>query len=105
MTARDAPTYLPAALKERFAQLWDDCSRMMPVSSLDADLLAKYVLAEDAYLMATRRMQAALSAADPDTAAKWAGIQDRLLSQIVKIGSEFGLVPSARRRRGMTPPR
>lgn len=101
MTARDAPTYLSAALKERFAALYNAMGGQGYLCSADADLLAKYVVAEDAYLMATRRMQEALAIGDPELTAKWLGAQDKLVIQVLRLGGELGLTPSARRALGI----
>ena len=100
-----APAYLPASLKERFEALWCECARMGSVCRLDADLLAKYVLAEDGYLSATAKLQNAMNVGDVDAAAKWAAIQDKMVAQVLRLGAEFGLTPVSRRAHGLKGPR
>lgn len=38
---------------------------------------------------------------DPETTAKWLGAQDKLVTQVLRLGGELGLTPSARRALGI----
>ena len=99
-----APKYLTAELKERFDGLATDCEAMGTLSRLDADLLAKYVLAENEYLIVSKRLQIALAAGDYQSADRWVGLQDKLTKQCLVLGGELGLTPKSRKERGLIVP-
>ena len=101
----EAPVYLAAALRERFDALAPDLVRMGVLTRLDADALAKYVVAEHEYLRVTSKAIAAINAGDPTEAERWISVQDRLLRQCLTAGAEFGLTPSGRRSRGLPAPK
>lgn len=100
-----APAYLDASLKERFEALAPDLAAMGTLTALDVDALARYIVSEHEYLRASRLAMQAISRGDAADADKWASVQDRLLRQCMAAGAEFGLTPSARRARGLIPPR
>lgn len=99
------PSYLDAALRERFNSLAPDLVSMGTLCSLDVDALARYVVSENEYLRVSRLTMSAISKGDAAEADKWASVQDRLLKQCMAAGAEFGLTPSSRRARGLIPPR
>lgn len=100
-----APSYLDGDLRARFDALAPDLIAMGTLTWLDVDALARYVLSENEYLQASKLVLDALSACDAAAADKWASVQDRLLKQCMTAGAEFGLLPTARRTRGLTLPR
>ena len=100
-----APAYLDGQLRERFDALAPDLTAMGVLTFLDADALARYVLSEHEYLRVSRLALEAIGRGDSAEADKWAAVQDRLLRQCMAAGAEFGLTPSARRSRGLIPPR
>lgn len=100
-----APAYLDASLKERFEALAPDLAAMGTLTALDVDALARYIVSEHEYLRASRLAMQAIARGDAAEADKWASVQDRLLRQCMAAGAEFGLTPSARRARGLIPPR
>lgn len=99
------PTYLDAALRDRFNSLAPDLVAMGSLTILDVDALARYVVSENEYLRVSRLTMEAISKGNAADADKWASVQDRLLKQCMAAGAEFGLLPSARRARGLIPPR
>lgn len=100
-----APGYLMGALRARFDALAPDLVAMGTLTEMDVDALARYVLSENEYIRVSSLVLDAIQAEDPSTADKWASVQDRLLKQCMAAGAEFGLLPSARRARGLIPPR
>lgn len=100
-----APVYLMGALRARFDALAPDLMAMGTLTEMDVDALARYVLSENEYIRVSSLVLDAIQAEDPATADKWASVQDRLLRQCMAAGAEFGLTPSARRARGLIPPR
>lgn len=92
----DPPSYLPATLAKKFRELAPVLIRMGVLTSLDADGLARYLLAEQNYLRATNRLTAAMNAGNTDESQKWAAIQDRFFRQCRAAGSDLGLTVSSR---------
>ncbi len=99
------PRYLDGTLRERWAQLAREMEAMGTLDALNADLAAKYILAENEYLRISNLVQAAISRGDPDDSNKWLAAQDRLTKQILTLGDELGLTPQARKVRGLLVPR
>ena len=100
-----APSYLDAALRDRFNALAPDLTAMGVLTRMDVDALARYVVSENEYLRVSRLAMQAIQRGDAADADKWASVQDRLLRQCMTAGAEFGLTPSGRRSRGLIPPR
>ena len=100
-----APSYLDAALRDRFNALAPDLAAMGVLTRMDVDALARYVVSENEYLRVSRLAMQAIQRGDAADADKWASVQDRLLRQCMAAGAEFGLTPSGRRSRGLIPPR
>ena len=105
MTARPSPlpcpTYLAGNLARRWEELAPELQRLGTLDALNADLLGKYILAENEYLRISALVQEAIARADGDDAGKWIAAQDRLTKQILSLGAELGITPRARRARGL----
>lgn len=99
------PAYLAGALALRWEILSPQLAAMGTVDELNADLLGKYILAENEYLRVSELVQAAIRAGDAEESGKWLTAQDRLTKQILSLGDELGLNPSMRRARGLLAPR
>ena len=99
------PEYLAGALRERWEQLAPQLQAMGTLDALNADLAAKYILAENEYLRVSNLVQAAITRGDPEDSNKWLAAQDRLTKQILALGEELGLNPKARKARGLIAPR
>lgn len=99
------PRYLDGTLRERWEQLAPALAAMGTLDELNADLLAKYILAENEYLRVSNLVQGAITRGDPEDSNKWLLAQDRLTKQILSLGDELGLTPKARKARGLIAPR
>lgn len=97
------PPYLAGTLRDRWDQLAPALSAFGALDDLNADLLAKYILAENNYLQISGKVQDALSAKDGDAeeAGKWIAAQAKLTKQILELGAELGITPRSRRARGI----
>ena len=95
------PAYLAGALRERWEALAPPLIKAGMVDALNADLLAKYILAENEYLQISSLVQTAIRDEDGESAGTWIAAQDRLTKQILVLGAELGITPSERRRRGI----
>ena len=104
-TSIPCPAYLAGTLATRWDILAPQLSAMGALDALNADLLGKYILAENEYLRVSELVQAAIKAGDPEESSKWLLSQDRLTKQILALGDELGLNPRARKARGLIAPR
>lgn len=95
------PVYLAGSLAARYAQLAPELVRLGTLDALNVDICGKYILAENEYLRVSALVQKAIERGDGDEAAKWIGVQDKLTKQILTLGAELGITPSARRARGL----
>lgn len=102
-TTPACPPYLAGTLRDRWDQLAPSLSSFGTLDDLNADLLAKYILAENEYLQISNRIQTALGVAYPDAeeVGKWIAAQAKLTKQILELGAELGVTPRARRARGI----
>lgn len=99
------PAYLDGSLRRRWELLAPKLEAMGTLDELNADLAAKYILAENEYLRISNLVQGAISRGDPEDSNKWLAAQDRLTKQILTLGEELGLTPKARKARGLIAPR
>ena len=95
------PAYMGGALVKRWDELAPELQRLGTLDALSIDLAGKYILAENEYLRVSALVQKAIERGDGDEAAKWIGVQDKLTKQILTLGAELGITPSARRARGL----
>lgn len=95
------PAYLAGTLARRWEELAPELQRLGTLDALNADLLGKYILAENEYLRISSLVQTAIADGDADTGGKWIAAQDRLTKQILQLGAELGITPRARRARGL----
>jgi len=94
----DAPKYLKGALREKFDRIAALLLTMNIFSELDADALARYLIAEANYLSATNKLTAALARGDAKDADKWSAMQDRFFKQCRASGADLGLTVTGRCR-------
>ena len=95
------PAYLAGELASRWEQLAPELTRLGTVDNLSADLLGKYILAENEYLRISQLVQECIARGDAEDGGKWIAAQDRLTKQILTLGAELGITPAARRARGI----
>lgn len=95
------PVYLAGSLAARYAQLAPELVRLGTLDALNVDIAGKYILAENEYLKVSALVQEAIANGAGDDATKWIGVQDKLTKQILTLGAELGITPSARRARGL----
>lgn len=96
VTTLEPPSYLTGVLAEKFRRLAPILIRMGVLTALDADGLARYLIAEQNYLRATNRLTAAMNAGNTADADKWSAIQDRFFRQCRAAGTDLGLTVSSR---------
>lgn len=92
----EPPIYLGHNLTAKFYQLANTLAGMGILTALDADGLARYLIAEQNYLRATNRLTAAINSGHMVEADKWSAIQDRFFRQCRAAGNDLGLTASGR---------
>lgn len=97
------PYYLPGSLAGRFHALAEKLRRMGALTELDADALARYLVAENNYIRATNKLTAALNAGSARDADRWSAIQDRFFRQCRAAGADLGLTAPGRSRLTLSP--
>ena len=95
------PGYLGGALARRWEELAPELQKLGTLDALNTDIAGKYILAENEYLRVSALVQESIARSDGDEATKWIGVQDKLTKQILQLGSELGITPTARRARGL----
>lgn len=95
------PSYLGGSLVRRWEELAPELQKLGTLDALNVDICGKYILAENEYLKVSALVQEAIGRGDGDEAGKWIGVQDKLTKQILALGSELGITPTARRARGL----
>ena len=100
-TPLPCPSYLGGSLARRWDELAPELQRLGTLDALNADLCGKYILAENEYTKISAMVQQALKNEDADDAGKWLAAQARITKQILALGGELGITPTARRARGL----
>lgn len=100
----EAPGWLAGSLRDRWAELAPVFTRMGTLTDLEAGNLARYIVAENNYLQASNRLQAAMTIGDGEDASRWLTVQDKLLKQILTLGETLGLTAEKRKAMGWTLP-
>lgn len=92
----DPPAYLPQSLAAKFRELAPVLVAMGVLSVIDADGLARYLIAESNYLRVTSRLTGAINTGNLADADKLSAMQDRFFRQCRAAASDLGLTVSAR---------
>ena len=92
------PVYLTEIQAKKFRELAPILISMGVLSSLDADGLARDLIAEQNYLRATNRLTKAMNIGNTAEADKWSAMQDQFFRQCRTAGSDLGLTVSGRAR-------
>lgn len=99
------PAYLRGGLADRWDALAPELTAIGALDALNAETLAKYLLAENEYLRVSELVQRSIGDGDADEAGKWIAAQDRLTRQVLALADALGMTPESRRRKGLKAPR
>lgn len=94
------PKWLPEALKKEFRALGKKLIAAGIYTTLDADALGRYLVAQHQWLIATQQTELALGARPPDLeqADAWGRVQERYFKQARNCANDMGLTVSSRCR-------
>lgn len=92
------PKWLPEKLRKDFRAVGKRLIAAGLYTDLDADTLARYLIAQSEYLMATSHVHKAYQERDPEEVEDWSRIQDRHFKQARNCANDLGLTVTSRCR-------
>ena len=92
------PKWLPEGLRKDFRAVGKRLIAAGLYTDLDADTLARYLIAQSEYLMATSHVHKAYQERDPEEVEDWSRIQDRHFKQARNCANDLGLTVTSRCR-------
>lgn len=92
------PKWLPEGLRKDFRAVGKRLIAAGIYTDLDADTLARYLIAQSEYLMATSHVHKAYQERDPEEVEDWSRIQDRHFKQARNCANDLGLTVTSRCR-------
>ena len=91
-----APPYLTKKQKDEFYRIADQLKRLKILGETDVDALARYIVANDFYVNAVKKMRTKEVKDDPYKFEAWAKIQERYFKQCRSSANDLGLSISSR---------
>lgn len=91
----DPPSYLDQNLVKRWEELAPIAAKNGSLTPRTADSFARYIIAEQEYLRAVRRVLASLRTGNVTDAGQWSMVQDRFFREMQSTSRLFGLSPDA----------
>ena len=92
----EPPSYLSGSLAKEFRELAPILIKMGVLTAVDADGLARYLVAKNNYIRASNRLTAAINSGNTREAGTWSAIQDRFFRQCRSAGGDLGLTVTGR---------
>lgn len=92
------PKWLPEQLKKEFRALGKKLIAAGIYTDLDADTLARYMVAQHQWIIATEEAEDALSRRDLYRAERWGRVQDLYFKQARNCANDLGLTVTSRCR-------
>ena len=92
------PKWLPDELRKDFRAVGKRLIAAGLYTDLDADTLARYLIAQSEYLMANSHVHKAYQERDPEEVEDWSRIQDRHFKQARNCANDLGLTVTSRCR-------
>lgn len=93
-----APDWLPEDLRKPFNEISRQLVSLEIFCKLDRDVLARYLLAHQAYMRVLSYVQQAISEGDETGAVKWSSVHDRYFRQCRECANDLGLSITSRCR-------
>lgn len=91
-----APTYLTKKQKTEFDKIASQLKKLKIMGETDVDALARYVVANEFYINAVKKMRSSEVKNDPILFGAWAKIQERYFKQCRVSANDLGLSISSR---------
>ena len=93
-----APPYLTKKQKEEFYKIAGQLEKLKIMGETDVDALARYIVANDLYIKAVKKLRSTEVANDPVLFELWARNQERYFKQCRSSANDLGLSISSRCR-------
>lgn len=91
-----APDFLTKKQKDDFYRLSAQLEKLKIMGETDVDALGRYIVANDFYINAVKKMRSKEVRDDPDKFTAWAKIQERYFKQCRSCANDLGLSISSR---------
>lgn len=91
-----APDYLTKKQKQIFDMLASQLIKLKIMGETDVDALARYIIANDFYINAVKKMRSSEIKNDPVRFEAWAKMQERYFKQCRAAANDLGLTISSR---------
>lgn len=91
-----APTFLTKKQKEEFYKITNQLEKLKIMGETDVDAVARYVIANDMYIQATKKLRSTYVKNDPILMMKWINIQEQYFKQCRQGANDLGLTISSR---------
>ena len=91
-----APDYLTKKQKDTFYKLASQLEKLKIMGETDVDALARYIVANDSYVHATKQLRKSEVKNDPMKYESWSKIQERNFKMVRASANDLGLSISSR---------
>lgn len=91
-----APDYLTKKQKDIFYKLASQLEKLKIMGETDVDALARYIVANDSYVHATKQLRKSEVKVDPIKYDSWSRIQERNFKMVRASANDLGLSISSR---------
>ena len=91
-----APDYLTKKQKDTFYKLSSQLEKLKIMGETDVDALARYIVANDSYVHATKQLRKTEVKNDPMKYESWSKIQERNFKMVRASANDLGLSMSSR---------
>lgn len=91
-----APSYLTKKQKDEFYKISKQLEKLKIMGETDVDALARYIIANDFYVNAVKKMRSREVQNDPILFEKWSNLQERYFKQCRSSANDLGLSISSR---------
>lgn len=93
-----APDFLTKRQKDDFYKIAEQLQKLKIMGETDVDALGRYIVANDFYINAIRKMRSTAVKNNPELFDKWSKIQERYFKQCRSCANDLGLTISSRCR-------
>ena len=91
-----APPYLTKKQKAEFSKIAEQLERLKIIGETDIDALARYIIAQDLYINAVKKLRSKEVRNDPELTESWLKVQERFFKQARASATDLGLTISSR---------
>ena len=91
-----APSYLTKKQKDEFTKIAAQLERLKIIGETDIDALARYIIAQDLYINAVKKLRSKEVRNDAELTETWIRVQEKFFKQARASASDLGLTISSR---------